>query len=203
MAVVFELHPTVEETPAAQARSYRRIRAASQGLAALFTLLFAADALLVAALLLAFLVPYTGQHLGIGPTGMLIHSGPQLPAPYVAVDGLPLGQRLAHVPVGLLNAAPVLVMFWSLRQLFGLYGKGVVFARENAILIKWIGAGLVAHAAAPGLGVLFLSAVHQVIDHRWMHAASLQELVLGGIVYVIAEVMQVGRELEEERSQFV
>ena len=79
----------------------------------------------------------------------------------------------------------------------------VVFARENACHIKWIGVGLAIHAVAPFAGVQFLRALHLVIDHQWMHGSSLQELVLGAIVYAIAQVMQVGREIEEDRSQFV
>jgi hypothetical protein len=190
--------PQPAPTPA-----FRRIRWASKGLAALFTLLLAAYGLISAALIAAFVVPFAGGRLGIGPTGMFITSGPRLPASYVAVDALPLVQRLAHIPVGVLHAAPVLMIFWSLRQLFGLYGRGVVFARQNAIHIKWIGACLAVHAVAPLAGVMFLRALHLVVDQQWMHGYSLQELVLGGIVYVIAEVMQVGREIEEERSQFV
>jgi hypothetical protein len=188
---------------AAPTRAFRRIRWASKLLATLFTGFFAADGLIVGAMLLAFVVPFTGQHLGLGPKGGLISFDGRLPPTYLAIDSLPLTQRLAHIPVGVLHAAPVLMIFWSLRQLFTLYGRGVVFARENAIHIKWIGACLGIHAAAPLAGVLFLRATGLVIDQAWMHGYSLQELILGGIVYVIAQVMQVGREIEEERSQFV
>jgi hypothetical protein len=183
--------------------AYRRIRLISRLLAWLFTGLLALDGLFVAVLTLAFLVPFTGQHLGIGPTGMLINGHGPLDAPYVPVSSLPLVQRLAHIPVGVINFAPPLVIFWNLRRLFGLYAKGVVFAPENAGCIRWIGAALVANAVAPFVGVQVLSALHLVIDHAWMHAYSLQELILGGVVYVIALVMQVGHEIEEERSQFV
>jgi hypothetical protein len=183
--------------------AYRRIRLASRGLAWLFTALLSLWALFCAALMLAFFTPLGGQHLGIGPTGLLLTSLPHLPASYVALGGLPLLQKLAHIPVGLINFAPNLVLFASLRRLFDLYAQGVVFGAENARCIRWIGIALIANAVAPGLGVLFLTSVHLVIDHRWMHASSLQELVLGGVVYVIALVMQVGHALEEERSQFI
>jgi hypothetical protein len=202
MAQVLDLHPPADGA-IREGSSHWRICWTSRGLAALFTLLLAAYGLFCAALILAFLIPFTGQYLGIGPTGMLVSSGRGLPAPYVPVDSLPLGQRLAHVPVGLLNALPVLFIFWNLRQLFRLYGRGVVFARENAVHLKWIGAWLVVNAAAPFLGVSFLRALHLAIDQKWMHGYSLQELVLGGIVYVITQVMQVGHEIEQDRSQFV
>jgi hypothetical protein len=183
--------------------AYRRIRLASRALEWLFTGLLALDGLFAALMLAAFLVPFTGQHLGIGPKGMLISGGGQLGAPYAPVSGLPLLQRLAHIPVGLINFVPPLVIFWSLRRLFALYGRGVVFAPDNARCIRWIGAALAANAVAPFLGVQFLTALHLVIDRQWMHAYSLQELILGGVVYVIAMVMQVGHEIEEDRSQFV
>lgn len=183
--------------------AYRRIRLASRLLGWLFTGLFALDLLLVTLVGAAFLVPFTGQHLGIGPTGVLINGGANLHAPYVPVSALPLVQRLAHIPVGVINFAPPLLIFWNLRRLFGLYARGVVFSPENAGCIRWIGACLAANAVAPFLGVCFLRALHLVIDQAWMHAYSLQELILGGVVYVIAMVMQVGHEIEEDRSQFV
>jgi hypothetical protein len=181
-----------------------RIRWTSRGLAALFTLLFFAYGLIVTTMLLAFLIPFAGDHLALGPKGGLIHFGESpLPPAYVAIETLPLVQRLAHVPAGMLIAAPVLVIFWSLRQLFRLYARGVVFAPENAGHLKRIGACLALHAAAPLMAHLFLNGLGMAIDQNWMHGYSLQELVLGGVVYVIAQVMQVGREIEEERSQFV
>ena len=128
---------------------------------------------------------------------------PPLPRHYVLVSTMSLVQRLAHVPVGLLNAVPLIFLFWSLRRLFGLYAKGVVFAPDNARSLKHVGAALIVMAVAPFLGVQFLSALHLVIDRQWLHGSTVQELILGVIVYVIAQVMQLGREIEEERSQFV
>jgi hypothetical protein len=141
--------------------------------------------------------------VGIGPAGMLLTSLPRMPAPYAPVSSLPLIQRLAHIPVGLIDFTPSLVVFFNLRRLFGLYAQGVVFAAENARCIRWIGGALIANAITPGLGVLFLTRLHLVVDRGWMHPSIVQELVLGAVVYVIALVMQVGHELEEERGQFV
>jgi len=50
---------------------------------------------------------------------------------------------------------------------------------------------------------LALSATGYEIDRNWAHMVSLQELVLGGVVFVVAGVMQVGREIEEDREGFV
>lgn len=187
-----------EPTPA-----LRRIRRLSRALAWLFTALLALSALFFAFLGAAFLVPPLGRFVGIGPAGMLLSGLPRMPAPYVPVSSLPLLQRLAHLPVGLIDFTPILAIFLGLRRLFGLYARGVVFGAENARCLRWIGVALIANAAAPGVGVLFLASLRLVVDRNWLHGSSVQELVLGAIVYVIALVMQVGRELEEERSQFV
>jgi hypothetical protein len=180
--------PEPEPTPA-----HRRIRQVSRGLSWLFTGLLVLWGLFCALLLVAFLIPFVGRYVGIGPTGMLLTTLPHLPPRFVSFADLPLLQRLAHVPVGLINFMPPLAIFFGLRQLFGLYARGVVFSRDNARCIQWIGVALVAHAVAPGLGVAFLTAIH----------ISPEELVLGAVVYVIALVMQVGHEIEEERGQFV
>lgn len=198
-AVILEFAaPEPEPTPA-----HRRIRLVSRGLAWVFSGLLILWGLFCAVLFVAFLIPAAGRHVAIGPTGMLLTTAPRLPPGYVSFADLPPLQRLAHIPVGLINFIPPLMIFFFTRRLFGLYAQGQVFSRQNARCIQWIGVALVANAIAPGLGVLFLTRLHLVIDHNWMHASSLQELILGGVVYVIAQVMQVGREIEEERSQII
>jgi hypothetical protein len=195
--------------PPQPATPLRRMRLVSRGLEILFLVLAVATALLAGALIFDFIIPYAGDHVAMGPAGGLVRWAPRLTHPiplpphYIAVSDLPVVQRLAHVPVGLLHAVPIVLLFWSLRRLFGLYAKGVVFAPDNARSLKHVGAALIVIAIAPWLGHTVLDSLHLAIDKAWMHGSSLQELVLGVIVYVIAQVMQLGRELEEERSQFV
>jgi hypothetical protein len=201
VAEVLQINPA---SAGADNPAHRRIQWASRALSWLFTLCFAGYAALAAALILAFVVPYAGSSVSIGPVGMMLTIGAHGPPQgYIAVGSLPLAQRLAHVPAGFIVAAPTLVMFWNLRKLFGLYGRGVVFARENAGCLKLVGLALAGDAAAPFLAHGLLQVTGFAIDQRWMHFYSLQELVLGGIVWVIAQVMEVGREIEDERSQFV
>jgi len=189
-----------------------RVRLISRGLEILFLLLAVATALAAAALILDFIVPYLGDSFILGPQGSGIRlfvpwahpfHHPPVPAGYVSPEAMPVVQRLAHAPVGLLHAAPMVLLFWSLRRLFGLYAKGVVFSVENARALKHVGAALIVIALAPWLGYTFLNSLHLAIDKTWMHGSSIQELILGAMVYVIAQVMQLGRELEEERSQFI
>ena len=125
------------------------------------------------------------------------------PAGYLAVAGLPLLQRLAHLAVAPLVILPLLMIFWNLHRLFRLYARGVVFAEANARLIKHIGVWLVLNALAPLATTNLLAALHMRIDHAWFHADTIPKIVLGGVVYVIGMVMEVGRQIEEEQGQFV
>jgi hypothetical protein len=184
----------------------RRMRWVSRGLEILFLMLAVGFGLIASAAILDFIVPYAGDALTIGPSGGLLNIGAphfHLPAGYVSPGDMPVVQRLAHVPVGLLHVVPTFILFWSLKSLFGAYAQGVVFPPQNARRIKHIGAALAVSAVAPFLGFTFLNSLGLAIDHSWAHGASLQELVLGVMVYVIAQVMQLGRELEEEQRQFV
>lgn len=209
MAHVLELHPMTEDRPA-EAPSHRRIRSASRILAILFGVIFVANCVFALGMILAFVIPFAGDHLLIGPKGMLLSLGPQPahaavapPIGYVTVAGLPLIQRLAHVAVSPLVILPLLMIFWNLRQLFRLYGKGVVFSEANARLIKHIGLWLGANALQPLVTTSVLAAVHMRIDQNWFHGDTIPKIVLGGVVYVIGMVMEVGRQIEEEQGQFV
>ena len=55
----------------------------------------------------------------------------------------------------------------------------------------------------PFLCHLVLDATNYEIDKAWMHLSSLQAFILGLLVFVIAQVMQVGREIEEDRKAFI
>jgi len=182
----------------------REMRLVSRCLEILFLVLAVGFGLVGAVVILDFIVPFTGNFIAEGPAGGIMTIGPRpLPPNYVTVGAMPLVQRLAHVPAGIVYVAPIVLLFWSLRRLFGLYAVGVVFAPENARSLKLIGAALIVIAVSPWLRHTFLSSFHVAVDQAWMSASSLQALILGVVVYVIAQVMQLGRELEEERSQFV
>lgn len=208
MAHVLELYPPTDDRPS-EAPSQRRIRQASRALSLLFGAMLVAEIVFGAGLGLAFVVPIAGDHLLIGPKGMLLNLwfGPSIHAPgpagYLPVEGLPAVQRLAHVAMGFVVFIPSLMIFWNLRALFRLYGRGVVFAAENARLIKHIGVWLVLTALGPLVSVSVLTALHMVVDHAWFHGDTIPKIVLGAVVYVVGMVMEVGREIEEEQGQFV
>jgi len=153
----------------------------------------------VAVLVILF---YRGDQVQIGATSAWIGT---LPAPegFVTFASLPPVQRLAYAAVALVRAAPSVLLFWRLRELFRGYERGAVFARETIVHIRWAGVWLIADALAPFICHLALSTAGLEIDRGWAHVLSLQELVLGGVVFVVAQVMQLGREIEQEREQFV
>ena len=181
--------------------SFRRLRAASRGFEVLFAVLFAVFvALAIFSLWVLFF--YQGEMIAIGPRGGLLTTD-QLPADFVPFHTWRLDQRLVYAADVLVRAAPSLVLFWSLRSLFSLYGQGEVFGARNARLIQLMGVCLIADAAAPFLCHLALSATGYEIDKMWAHMAAVQELILGAVVFVIALVMQAGHEIEEDREGFV
>ncbi|HEX4097482.1 MAG TPA: DUF2975 domain-containing protein [Caulobacteraceae bacterium] len=181
--------------------SFRKIRAASRAFEVFFTVLWA---VCIALAIFSFWVIffYQGEMLAIGPRGGLITTGP-LPLDFVPFHTWRLDQKLAYVPVVVFRSAPLIVLNWCLRRLFHLYGRGEVFTERTARLIQAMGAALIAHAAAPLLCHLVLSATGYEIDKMWAHMLSLDEAMLGSVVLVIALVMQAGREIEEDREGFI
>ncbi len=175
------------------------MRLGSRALAWLFTgLLALSTAILVAAL--GAMLFYKGELLRIGPDNCYIGEGP---SNSVAFGSLPLPHRLVYCLVGIARATPIIMLFWSVRSLFRLYANGRVFTPRNGRAFSRIGGWLCAYAVSPFLCHLFLDATGYEIDKNWAHMASVQAFVLGLLVFVIGQVMQVGREIEEDREAFV
>jgi hypothetical protein len=197
MASVVEIAP-VRPAPGP---SFRRIRATSRGFEILFTGLCAiCIGLIILSLWVIFF--YKGTLIAVGPRGGILSTA-QLPADFVPFYTWRFDQKLAYVPDVIVRGLPSIVLFWALRELFRLYGRGQVFAARNAQLIQIMGVSLIADAAAPFLCHLVLSATGYEIDKMWAHMAAVQELVLGAVVFIIALVMQAGHEIEEDREGFV
>ncbi|HEX2815553.1 MAG TPA: DUF2975 domain-containing protein [Phenylobacterium sp.] len=182
--------------------SFRKIRTASRAFEALFTALFVFF-ILLAVLSLGMLLFYQGEVISFGPRGGMITTSGHPPPDFTPLGDWRVDQRLAYVPDVIVRAIPSIYLFWCLRSLFRLYGQGQVFTARNATLIKAMGVCLIADAALPFLCHLVLSATGYEIDKAWAHMAAVQELVLGAVVFVIALVMQAGREIEEDREGFV
>lgn len=199
MPVVIKLRPRAETLAASETPAQRRVRLGSRGLVWLFTgLLALSSAILITALIT--MVFYKGELVRIGPDNCYIGEGPPNS---VAFGSLPLPHRLVYCLVGIVRATPIIMLFWSLRSLFGLYARGKVFSPENGQCFSRIGGWLCAYALSPFVCHLALSATGYEIDKNWAHMASVQAFVLGLLVLVIGQVMRVGREIEEDREAFV
>lgn len=199
MSAIVQLKPRAETLPSMETSAHRRVRLGSRALAWLFTGLLAL-ALLVLAAALATMIFYEGELVRIGPDNAYLGGGP---ANSVAFSSLPLFHRLVYCLVGIVRATPIIMLFWSLRRLFGLYAVGRVFEPENGRCFSHIGGWLCAYSLAPFACHVVLSATGYEIDRNWAHLASLQAFILGLLVLVIGEVMRVGREIEEDRKAFI
>lgn len=195
----FKPIPQLRIDPPPESAAQRRVRRGSRGLAMLFTGLFALFAGVMAVGLAAMLF-YDGEGLRMGPSGTYIGGGP---ADTVAFGSLPLDQRLVYVVVGAVRYVPVLMLFWHLRALFATYAAGQVFSRGAGVTFSRIGAWLTTYAVTPLLCHLVLDATGYELDAQWLHLASVQAFVIGLMVMVIGQVMQVGREIQEDREGFV
>ena len=199
MGMLLTMLPAKRE---AERPTHRRIQARGRVFAALFTgllwLLIAGTTALVLGALF-----YTGSHVFVGAEGVTIAFGAGKPS-----DAVPLADLGARFRIGgafalIAQMGPAILVLANLRGLFRLYAAGTVFARENAQHIKQIGLWLIAYAVAPFLSVHLLAMLDSVVDRAWFHLVELQALVLGGILLVIAQVMEAGREIELDRNGFV
>lgn len=181
-----------------------RIRRLSRPLEWLFTGLFAIGAAVLAIAVVAVLT-YTGDRLQIRPGGMQIYIEPLVPPPppgWTTVGVIPLTRKIALATSACLMVGPALAILWQLRRLFRLYGSGQILGSENARIIGQIAGWLVAYAIAPTLGHLVVEAAG-FDDEGWLRFDSLQALVLGLILFVMARVMRWGAEVADDAARFV
>ena len=134
-----------------------------------------------------------------GGIGFSIWSKGQPPG--VVLDSLSFGQRSALALLAALCAAGSGLALFHLRQLFALYSKGVVFDRANVSHIKWFGLWL----AGSGIMINVADRLFPVITGEPSHgfANAAMGVVYGAMTYVIARVMELGRQADQERREFI
>lgn len=200
MTVVIDLPPPVPARPGALSRIGR----VSRPLVWLFTGLLIFGAILLAGAVLAA-IGYDGTRVQVRPGGLqiFIEAEPPVLVPgWTTLEPLPFLRRLALAGSATLMLTPALVVLWQLRRLFRLYTDGIVLAVENARCIAAIAAWLIAYAAAPTLGHILVTAAG-FDDDGWLRFDSLQALGLGLVLFVIAQVMRWGAEVNDDASRFV
>jgi hypothetical protein len=137
-----------------------------------------------------------GINLSIGA----IDLHPQDPAS-LAVASLTLRQRLTAAGLGALCAGCTAVVLAQLRGLFALYGRGVVFSANNVARIKMFGLWLIITAIVTNIaGRLYVWLLDAPV-HAFANAAL--TIIFGAMIYVIGYVMQLGREADLERQDFI
>lgn len=201
MALILDFPPP---PPVAEPEALGRIRRLSRPLEWLFTGLFALGAALLTIAVLAVLF-YAGDRLQIRPGGMQIYVEavvPPPPAGWTTVGVVPFARKVALATSACLMITPGLAILWQLRRLFRLYGSGDVMGAENARIIGLIAVWLIAYAVAPTVGHLVVEAAG-FDDEGWLRLDSLQALVLGLVLFVIARVMRWGAEVADDAARFV
>jgi len=185
--------------------TYRRLRRFSRALTILCTVILPLTALnlfvyIVGALFFGAYIQMNadGVNISVGPHGTIPHAM----AGMVRFSDQPLGTHLAGVADLIVASAPFFFVFWHLRALFALYAAGTVFARENGMHLKRIGIWLIAYPFAKIAANLIFRAFGG-LDHAWFHMMLIQAFVLGFIVVAIAQVMEFGHEIEQEKDSFI
>lgn len=148
---------------------------------------------------------YGGDRLQVWPGGIQIYlepSVPPVPPGWTTVGALPWVQKLALSVSACLMVIPALAILWRLRSLFRLYGEGVVLEARNARCIAAIAVWLIAYAVGPTLGHVIVAA-SGFDDRGWLRLDSLQALVLGLVLVVVARVMRWGAEVADDAARFV
>lgn len=197
---VIELSPPA---PAPDA-TVRVIRRFSRPLVWLFTAVLLLT-IVVLAIMLAAVLFYDGPRLLVRPGGLqilLMATPPPVPEGWYSLGQAPLVQRLALVASGALMMAPALAILWTLRRLFVLYGEGRVLEAGNARLLQVMAIWLIAYAVGPTLGHYLVSTTG-FDDQGWLRMDSVQALVLGLVLFVIARVMRLAAEAHDDASRFV
>jgi hypothetical protein len=180
----------------------QRMRTISRALAVVFQILLAVTLLWAAGTVIVSL--FLPDHVLVGSSGADLLFGPK---PYVRPGMVlfadqPLATRLAGMIDVLIALVPVAMTLLNLRGLFRLYAAGTVFARENARHLKHIGGWLLVYPFAKFAANMLFRAFGGT-DHAWFSATLVQALLLGAVVFVIAQVMEIGEEIERERAEFV
>ncbi len=198
--------PAADSAP--RLRALRRIRAISWPLLVLISIVLGAS-VIVATLAIVVLLGFprfgsmhnfvsfggAGVSVAIGEIGLQRFPG------FILVNDLTTGQRL--IVAGLATACWTCNIFalLQLRGLFALYSHGVIFDVGNVRRIKRFGLWLAITAiVVNGGGRLFVRLLHAPVQDT---ANAALAVVLGAMIYVIGYVMELAREADLERKEFV
>lgn len=119
----------------------------------------------------------------------------------VALKTLGMDQRVNLALLISVGTALSGLMLFHLRQLFGLYARGIVFARASARHLKLFALWLAASAIAANVSGRLFETITGARPDGIANAA--MAVVLGVMIYVIASVLDLAVEADEERKEFI
>ncbi len=184
------------------ARPHFKLLRLSRALSLLFTALMGLSLFWVAA---AFVIIFFySNHILVGSAGANV-AFPGLPHEEPGMIRFSSQPTITHA-AGFLDiviaTSPIVLVCWHLRELFSLYASGVVFARENAAHLKRVGLWLVVWPISKFVANMLFQFFGGT-DRAWVQMIFFDALILGLIVLAIAQVMQFGHEIEQEKDSFV
>jgi len=188
--------------PAPEAPALRRIRHLSLP----FELIFAALALLVAAIYLATIFAalfYTGENFRLTENGPTLYLGDDAFAPgSIKISDVPFTSRLVGLlPLTIIHGA-LIAAFFCLHKLFAGYRRGLVFTETAINWMRRAGVALIVFAIAPALFQPLVRAVG-LRDEAWLHGHTIAALLIGAALFVLASVIALGRQIEEESKGYI
>jgi hypothetical protein len=122
-------------------------------------------------------------------------------APGVALETLDAGQRLGVAALAAGCAGCSALMLFHLRQLFGLFTRGAVFAKANTRHLQRFALWLAAAAIVANVSSRLFEAITDVPPSGVANAVL--AVVIGAMIYVVARVMELATEADEERKDFI
>ena len=179
-----------------------RLRRLSRALSILFLVSMIATVLSVVAW--SVLGLFFGDHVSVGSDGVYLsfpHPARQIPG-RVLFSSQPFVTHLAGLVDIVLASLPAFFICWHLRGLFKLYASGIVFARENAAHLKRVGLWLLLYPIARFVANMIFQLAGGT-DRAWFRGELIDALILGAIVFAIAQVMEFGREIEQDRAEII
>ncbi len=121
--------------------------------------------------------------------------------PGIALDSLSFGQRSALAVLAALCAACSGLALFHLRQLFALYARGETFAAANIRHLKRFALWLVASGIMVNVADHLFPTITGQPTHGFANAA--MAVVYGAMTWVVAHVMDLGRQADVERKEFI
>lgn len=130
--------------------------------------------------------------------------------PVMPTQALSPFQRMLGVIVSLLPVSVVLYGLMTLTGLFRLYADGIIFSDQNVRYLQRLGYSFIVWVIATTVSTPLMSLVISMANAPGERVLVAQfgivdifTLIIGGIVLVIAWVMNVGRELEDDQRYTV